>query len=104
MSIRLAIICLFLTTATASARDWIVQPDGLGDAPTIQAAIDSLESGVDTIVLTDGVFTGDGNRDISNWGKMFVLRSQSGDPTVCIIDCEGSPDDQHYGLAFLEDG
>jgi hypothetical protein len=76
-----------------------VRPDGTGDYPTIQAAIDAAMDG-DTIELTDGTFTGEGNRDIDYLGKAIAVRSQSGNPDVCVIDCEGSAADPHRGFHF----
>jgi predicted outer membrane repeat protein len=86
---------LLLTAISARSETYVVRPDGTGDFPTIQAAIDSVDPG-DVIELTDGVFRGPGNRDIT--GGLFHLRSQGGDPTVCIIDCEGSETEPHRGF------
>jgi len=68
---------------------YIVRPDGSGDFPTIQAAINAVSDG-DTIELTNGIFTGNGNHDIDYLGKAITIRSQSANPDSCIIDCEGS--------------
>jgi hypothetical protein len=78
---------------------FVVRADGTGDYPTIQDAIDNASSG-QAIELADGVFVGDGNRDITYRGKDVIVRSQSGDPSTCIIDCEGSPIDRHRGFDF----
>ncbi len=96
-------LILFLSSA-ASAATWVVHADGSGDVPTIQAAIDALEW-YDVIELSDGVYTGYGFRDLTNYGKAFAIVSQSGDPTSCIIDCQGTADEMHFGVAFYgEDG
>jgi hypothetical protein len=83
---------------------YVVNPAGTGDYPTIEEALDAVWPG-DTVELTDGTFTGAGNRDIDiGWGFMLddvTLRSQSGDPSVCVIDCQADSMDQHYGLNFL---
>ncbi|MFC1572431.1 right-handed parallel beta-helix repeat-containing protein [Candidatus Eisenbacteria bacterium] len=78
---------------------YLLQPDGLGDFPTIQTAIDAAADG-DIIELADGLFAGDGNRDIDFLGKALTVRSQSGDPEACIIDCDGSAGSPHRGFAF----
>ena len=65
----------------------MVAPDGSGDFPTIQDAIDAALDG-DAIELTDGVFTGAGNREIDYRGKSITVRSQSGDSSACVIDCQ----------------
>ncbi len=78
---------------------WYVKPDGTGDAPTIQAAID-FASTLDTVLCAAGTFTGDGNRDIEFRGKTLVLVSESG-PEVTIIDCDGTELDRHIGLKFV---
>lgn len=76
---------------------YVITPDGTGDFPTIQEAIDAAEES-DIIELVDGVYVGTGNRDVDFRGKSLTLRSQSGDPEACVIDCEASVADQHRGL------
>ncbi len=73
--------------ASAAASTYVVNPGGTGDFPTIQAAINGCING-DVIELTDGVFTGAGNRGMDFNGMAVTVRSQSGDPTACVIDCE----------------
>jgi len=72
--------------------------------PTIQSAIDAAVSG-DTIVVTPGIYTGEGNRDIDFLGKAVTVRSIApNDPNIVaqtIIDCNGiNRDDRHYGFNF----
>ena len=76
-----------------------VLPDGSGDYPTIQAAIDDVLDG-DIVELADGVFTGEGNRDLNFNGRPITVRSASGDPDACIIDCGGDPE-EHRGFNFI---
>jgi len=64
----------------------------------IQEAIDTASDG-DTIVVLNGTYTGDGNRDIDFNGKAVALVSQNG-PQDCIIDCQGSEADPHRGFHF----
>ena len=82
------VLLVLLAVSPVMARTWIVSPDGSGDAPTIQAAIDSVSNG-DIIGLLDGTYTGDGNRGLEIGTNSFTIRSQSGDPSACIIDVEG---------------
>lgn len=77
---------------------YLVSPDGAGDFPTIQAAVSFAGAG-DVVELTDGVFRGDGNRDIDFLGKAITVRSQSG-ATGCVIDCEGSQSEHHRAFYF----
>jgi hypothetical protein len=65
-----------------------VEPDGSGDYPTILAAVQASGNG-DIIELGNGTFAGDGNRDVSFSGKAITVRSATGDPALCVIDCEG---------------
>ena len=90
--LRFAICCivtLAILSTSAYAATYTVRPDGSGDYPTIQAAIDAVFD-EDIIELTDGTFTGDGNRDLDFYGKAIEIRSQSGEAAQCIIDCEES--------------
>jgi predicted outer membrane repeat protein len=97
---RLFSICLFLFASSASsAETYVVRPDGSGDFPTIQAALDSIAPG-DVIELTDGTFTGDGNRDLDFLGKDVTVRSQTGDPAACVLDGGGSETDPHRVFHF----
>ena len=92
----LGCVAILLAT-TASANTYTVLPNGSGDFPKIQDAIDAAVSG-DVIVLGNGTFTGARNRDLVFLGKNLTLRSQSGDPAQCIIDCQG----QTRGLSMTQ--
>jgi hypothetical protein len=72
-----------------------VRPDGTGEYPTIQAAIDA-SSGGDVVELSEGTYTGTGNRNLSYHGKAITVRSASEDPRYCTIDCQNGG----YGFAF----
>ena len=94
------IVAMFvLSPSIAPAATYVVNPCGSGDFPTIQTAIDNAADG-DVIELTDGVFFGDGNRDIVYKGIALTVRSQSGNPQVCVIDCGWSDTDSHRGFLF----
>jgi hypothetical protein len=84
---------------SAGATTYVVRPDGSGDFPTIQAAIDACSPG-DGIELADGTFTGSGNRDLDYVGKALTIRSQSGNASACVIDCQGSSGEPHRGAYF----
>src|SRR5688572_2478631 len=56
---------------------------------TIQAAVDASVNG-DEVVLADGTYIGAGNKNLNLTGKQITLRSASGNPAACIIDCENS--------------
>ena len=85
--LRWAVLSLPLAFAAASAATWRVTADGTGDAPTIQAAIDSASDG-DEVVLADGTYAGEGNRDVAFLGKAITVRSESNDPDACVIDLD----------------
>jgi len=68
------------------------------DQPTIQAGIDAAVNG-DTVLVADGTYRSDGNRDIDFTGKNIVLTSENG-PDYTIIDCEGSPTEYHRAVHF----
>jgi hypothetical protein len=72
-----------------------------GPNASIQAAIDACHPYEgDEVVIADGTYTGPGNRDLDFRGRAIVVRSSSGDPATCIIDCEGSAEDPHRGFYF----
>ena len=72
-----------------AAVEILVRPDGTGDYRHIAAAAGQALDG-DVIVLTDGVFSGYGNRQASLLNKSVTLRSQSGNPADCIIEVENN--------------
>jgi parallel beta-helix repeat protein len=56
----------------------------------IQAAIDATSVPGDEVLVADGTYTGTGNKNLDFHGKRITVRSESGDPGTCIIDCEDS--------------
>jgi hypothetical protein len=95
----LTLSIFLLLTSTAYGVIYVVNPEGTGDFPTIQAAVDASSNG-DIVELTNGTFTGEGNRNIDYRGKAITVRSQSGDATSCILDLEGIPDTTRRGFYF----
>lgn len=87
-SVWVFVLLIGFTASIANARVWYVKPDGTGDAPTIQAAVDSTTP-PDTVMLASGVFTGPGNKDVNFRGKAITVVSESGAAST-VIDCEGS--------------
>jgi hypothetical protein len=68
--------------------------------PYHPGAIHSSASG-DVLELSAGTFTGSGNPDISFLGQDITVRSEGADPAGCIVDCQGSAQDQHRGFLFV---
>ena len=83
----LTAFCLACLPLMSSASTYLVRPDGSGDFSTIQTAVSAAVDG-DVIELADGVFSGPGNRNVGYEGKAITVRSESRDPSLCIIDCE----------------
>jgi len=97
------LVCAAILLALATsilARNWYVTPEGTGDAPTIQAAVDSAATS-DVVLLASGTFRGDGNRDVDFSGKSITVTSEAGQATYCIVDCEGSETEPHRGFLFI---
>jgi hypothetical protein len=90
---------LLILAGPAAGDIYLVNPDGSGDYPMIQVAINLVQHG-DIIELGDGVFCGDMNRDLDFHGKAITVRSRSGNPEDCIIDCEGGAGAQHRAFDF----
>jgi parallel beta-helix repeat protein len=94
-SILSSALAIILATASIGLTATIHVP---ADQPTIQGGIDVAVEG-DTVLVADGTFTGDGNRDIDFLGKAIVVMSENG-PDATIIDCEGDSLDPHRGFYF----
>ncbi len=77
----------------------LVKADGSGDVVNIATAFSTIADG-GIIELADGTFTGDGNRSLNPGGKMFTLRSQSGNAAACIVDAQGSASVNHRHLTI----
>ena len=70
--VSLGVLALGLAVASADARTWHIQPDGTGDAPTIQAAVDQAIDG-DVVELANGTFEGSGNRGVFVGGMSLTI-------------------------------
>jgi len=98
MRIFVAVLAILAVVAVCEGRTITVDDDGAADFSTIQAGIDDSNDG-DTVLVADGTYTGDGNRDIDFHGKAITVISENG-PKNCIIDCNGTEADPHRGFNF----
>lgn len=85
--------------APAIATVRTVEANGLGQYATIQLAVAACVNG-DVVELGDGIFLGNGNRDIDLGGRRITIRSRSQDPSRCIVDCQADGVNQHFGFKF----
>ena len=65
----------------------------------IQQGVDTASDG-DTVLVAPGVYTGDGNRDISLFGKKIWLKSLDG-PSATTLDIQGGPSSIHRGFFLI---
>ncbi|MFG0251372.1 MAG: hypothetical protein ACF8NJ_00700, partial [Phycisphaerales bacterium JB038] len=79
-----AMVCL--SAASTAPADVLLVPS---EYATIQAALDAALAG-DVVEIADGTYTGEGNKNLNFLGKAITVRSASGKPANCSIDCERS--------------
>ena len=90
-------VMILAVSCSASARTWYILPDSTGDAPTIQAGVDSASAG-DTVLVASGIY-----HDCTHWllevehrhcvimKSGICLRSETGEPGCATIDAERKP-------------
>ncbi len=108
----------YLCNLTISAPNTVNSPqtvdvvlDVLGEVVYVPGQFGNIQDAIDyvmyggLVLVADGTYTGDGNRDIDFNGKDCTVRSENG-PNDCVIDCNGSEADPHRGFYFYsgEDG
>lgn len=77
-----------------------LRPDGAGAFRSLaDALVGVLDSEI--IELDDGIYRGDGFRDLVLPDRPLIIRSRSGDPERCIIDAAASDGDPHSIIARL---
>ncbi|MCC7144535.1 MAG: C10 family peptidase, partial [Candidatus Eisenbacteria bacterium] len=77
-----------------------LRPDGAGAFRSLaDALIGVLDSEI--IELDDGIYRGDGFRDLVLPDRPLIIRSRSGDPERCIIDAAASDQDPHSIIARM---
>jgi hypothetical protein len=96
--VKIVAMVLVFLAGVCGARTITVDDDSPADFNNIQAAIEDANDG-DEVVVEDGNYTGDGNRDVDFLGKAITVRSKNG-PTNCIIDCNGSAIEPHRAFVF----
>jgi parallel beta-helix repeat protein len=92
------LLAVCVLSAACCAQTITVNLDGSADYTIIQSAIDAAEPN-DIVIVADGTYTGDGNRDIDFLGKAITVRSATGAEN-CVVDCQGTELDYHRGFCF----
>ncbi|MBC8233505.1 right-handed parallel beta-helix repeat-containing protein [bacterium] len=83
--VGLLVVAIMMATSLFAEAKIIRVP---ADYPTIQEGIDAALTG-DIVLVADGTYTGDGNKNLDFNGKAITVRSENG-PESTIIDCEVS--------------
>jgi predicted outer membrane repeat protein len=79
---------VILTAGAAHATTWYVNPDGSGDATTIQMGIDAALDG-DVVLVAPGTYSGAGNVNLILSGKDITVTAENG-AAQTVIDCAHS--------------
>jgi len=75
---------------TARAETYLVNPEGTGDFPNLETALEQVVDG-DVIELADGTYQNEApTLGFEFFGKAITVRSQSGHPEQCIVEYESS--------------
>jgi hypothetical protein len=92
MRILMVATLLALALATpAAARTWLILPDGTGDAPTIQAGIDSTVAG-DTVLVASGQYD---ESNITVKSAIVLIGASSPDSVSIVLNAD---DQDFHGL------
>ena len=70
------------------------------DQPTIQSGIDVAENG-DTVLVSNGIYTGAGNVNINFRGKQIIVKSRNG-AEATVIDCQETPNTRGFTFESKE--
>jgi hypothetical protein len=81
---------------------WDVHLDGSGDVTDLQSAIDSSTHG-DTIIVADGRYSGERNRNLNFGGRQGILLYAENGPQNTIVDSEGSTTTPRRAFTFNHD-
>ena len=97
------VVFIIILAGVSEARYYYVKPDSSGTAINIQAGIDLCRDG-DSVIVSHGVFKGEGNRDLDYKGKAIAVISEGRiNPSALgktTIDCCGHDNKMHRGFYF----